>query len=272
MHVLGSAIKAVNFFSVGRRRTIDPYNRNEPVLVRESESEDEDIQGSDENNEMVGNKDCRAKLDFQKTFVGASDNEDIITDDEDEAPDQDDKEDSVPDELDVHLGKDFLSDSRFEKINNWVQGSPFRDRLSDYSSRIQKSPTSLLEDSDEEVESLLKSDPEDGDIVPSWAAPLPQSSSKDKSSTFQEERSSRDLLPEHSKVSSKDTAGSMFKSSKGMISYTYQFSEDPSTTNISGERSSKGILSFPVESSQQQSGENTNISEQQTSKERGQSE
>ena len=54
LHVLGSAIKAVNFFSVGRRRTIDPYNRNEPVLVRESESEDEDIQGSDENNEMVG--------------------------------------------------------------------------------------------------------------------------------------------------------------------------------------------------------------------------
>merc|ERR1712133_318634 len=113
----GSAIKAANFFSVGRRRTIDPYNRAGAVLVRESESEDDDVPGSDEDGDKVDNPDCRAKLDFQKTFVGASDNEDIMTEDEDDVPDQEDDEDYVPDDEDVQLGKDFLSDSRFEKIN-----------------------------------------------------------------------------------------------------------------------------------------------------------
>ena len=55
---------------------------------------------------------------------------------------------------------------------------------------MKKSPPAATI-SDEEAESLLKSDPEDGDPVPSWAAPLPLSSSR---STCLGERSSKDMM------------------------------------------------------------------------------
>ena len=145
--------------------------------------------GSDSDSEGCGEDGDKSDQKFvaQKTFVEDSDNDikdDMITEDED---------DDIP--L-VQLGKEYLSDSKFEKINSWVQGSPFSKRLSDYSSRVQKSPNQTGNDSIEVVESLLLSDPEDGDIVPSWAAPLPPSSSgnKSKSTTFQDERSSKALL------------------------------------------------------------------------------
>ena len=128
--------------------------------------------GSDSDSEGCGEDGDKSDQKFvaQKTFVEDSDNDikdDMITEDED---------DDIP--L-VQLGKEYLSDSKFEKINSWVQGSPFSKRLSDYSSRVQKSPNQTGNDSIEVVESLLLSDPEDGDIVPSWAAPLPPSSSKE---------------------------------------------------------------------------------------------
>ena len=63
------------------------------------------------------------------------------------------------------------------------------------------------------------------------------------------------------------TNDSMFKSSKGMISHTYEFSKDSNRTMVSGDRSSKEILSFPNESRPQHSGDFTNISREQTSKE-----
>ena len=146
------------------------------ILAGGSDSDDGAIAASDDDG---GAAQSRPKPDFQKTIIEDSDNNDLITEDED---------DDIP--L-VQLGTDYLSDSKFEKINSWIQDSPFSKRLSDYSSRVKKSPTEAA-NSDEEVESLLKSDPEDGSPVPAWAAPLPPLSTS--RSTFVGERSSKDML------------------------------------------------------------------------------
>ena len=111
----GSAIKAANFFSVGRRRTLDPIpRRGVAVLVKESDDDEGDESPDDE-----VKKNCRGKLEFHKTFVADSDDDadnednvhanDLMTDDED---------DDVP--L-VQVGKEYLSDSKFEKIKNLKQ-------------------------------------------------------------------------------------------------------------------------------------------------------
>ena len=180
---VGSAIKAANFFSVGKRKSVGiNHLRTGNILAGGSDSDSEGAIGaSDEDG--AAKESSRPKPDFQKTIVEDSDN-DLITEDED---------DDIP--L-VQLGTEYLSDSKFEKINSWIQDSPFSKRLSDYSSRVKKSPTNA-DNSVEEVESLLKSDPEDGDPVPSWAAPLPSLSTS--RSTFVGERSSKAMLTSLSK-------------------------------------------------------------------------
>ena len=162
------------------------------ILAGGSDSDDGVIESDDEE-DHPSSRVNRPKPDFQKTIVENSDN-DLITEDED---------DDIP--L-VQLGKDFLSDSKFDKINSWIQDSPFRKRLSDYSSRIQKSPTHVNV-SDEEADSLLKSDPEDGSPVPSWAAPLPLSATKASTTgtTYTGERSSKGMLSSLARGGETDT-------------------------------------------------------------------
>ena len=163
------------------------HPRTGNILAGGSDSDsDGAIEASDDDGAAKASS--RPKPDFQKTIVEDSDNE-LITEDED---------DDIP--L-VQLGTEYLSDSKFEKINSWIQDSPFSKRLSDYSARVKKSPTNA-NNSVEEVESLLKSDPEDGDPVPSWAAPLPSLSTS--RSTFVGERSSKAMLTSLSKDDRED--------------------------------------------------------------------
>ena len=232
----GSAIKAANFFSVGRRRTLDPIpRRGAAVLVKESDDDEDDESPDDE-----VKRNCKGKLEFHKTFVADSDDDadnednvhanDLMTDDED---------DDVP--L-VQVGKEYLSDSKFEKINSWVQNSPFKERLSDYSSRVRRSPKSN-DASHEDVESLLKSDPEDGDIVPSWAAPLPPTSGNKTSTTFQDEGSSKAMFSHKD-----DDESDVTKSLKASTARTDEGSSKAMMTKVSESEdqhqgSSKELLS-----------------------------
>ena len=200
------------------------------------------------------NFDHRAKLDFHKTYVEASDSDNNITED----ADHDNLDSSLDDDVPlVQLGTDFLSDSKLEKISSWVRDSPFRERLSDYSSRIQASPLNSSSESNQEIESLLKSDPEDGEIVPSWKAPLPlqdsfrrnlsqddrsskamlTNNSTKTTSTFVPERSSKELISGSSTTSGTNIHSKLHEdSSKALISNK---SSSSSGTEVEDERSSK---------------------------------
>jgi len=166
-----TTVKAATFFSVEKRRTL--VQGQNAILAGGSDSD-----SSPEKKIQPARLDFTGKM--ERTVVVPSDEE--LTEDEDipVANGVDvgrprlasDSDDDVP--L-VQLGRDFLSDTQFGKIVDWVQHSPFSSKL-----ELSRTVSPGYGDgdcptvSDEEVDSLLKSSPEDGQVRPSWAAPLPE--------------------------------------------------------------------------------------------------
>jgi len=163
----GSIVKAAAFFSVEKRLAGAGAGLlgGQNVLVGGSDSDDSPQQA------MVP-----ARLQFtgqlERTVVASSD--DQVTEDDTPAVRGggvvSDSDDDVP--L-VQLGRDFLSDTQFGKIVNWVQHSPFTSKLEKSVSKASPDTSNSHRESDDSVSSLLRSDPEEGDVRPSWAAPLP---------------------------------------------------------------------------------------------------
>ena len=170
----GSTIKAAAFFSFTKRLQGDGVTgqmRENAVLAGGSDSDDSPRQ------QMVP-----ARLKFtgklERTRVASSD--DQVTEDEGVLGGGGDSNSCLVSDSDddvplVQLGRDFLSDTQFGKIVNWVQHSPFSSKLELSKASNDTSSSISQPNSDQEIESLLKSDPEDGDVRPSWAAPLPRS-------------------------------------------------------------------------------------------------
>ena len=195
--------------------------------------------GSDTSDEEETNAGGQPAPAHQATFVAASDDED----------DEDD-EDDIP--L-VDLGRKYLSDSKFGKVASWVTVSPFGKKPRDLSQ-----PPQPQQSDDEEIESLLQSDPEDGEVRPSWAAPLPVSQNKShqqsarsskaplstassKTSTYVGDRSSKAFLSTNDTSSSKTSTYVGDRSSKAFLSSNGTSSHKTST--YLGDRSSKALLS-----------------------------
>ena len=208
---LGSTVRAAAFFSVGKRKSL---SRAAPrrILAAGSDSSDdcEEIKRGGSRNPA--------------TFVTPSD---------------EDPDDDVP--L-VHLGRQFLSDSKFGKVSSWLTKSPFDKKPGTEGSGV---PRRTVDSSDEEVESLLKSDPEDGDVRPSWAAPLPPMSAKKKMSHSAGTRSSDERSRKIQSNSTSTFVGD--RSSKAPLSL--EGSSSVKTSTYVGDRSSKAPLSLEGSSS-----------------------
>ena len=227
---LGStALRPATFFSVGKRKSLFKLNPRRVLAAGSDSSEEEEEETHD-----VGGQPGQSA--HQATFVAASDEED--------------EDDDIP--L-VDLGRKYLSDSKFGNVASWVTVSPFGKKPKDLSQ-----PSQTRESDDEEIESLLKSDPEDGDVRPSWAAPLPVSQNKSlqqsvrsskaplttsstKTSTYVGDRSSKAFLSSNDASSTKTSTFVGDRSSKAFLS-SNETSSNKTSTYV-GDRSSKAPLS-----------------------------
>ena len=219
-----SAVRPATFFSVGKRKSLFKINPRRVLAA-----------GSDSSDEEEETKNAGDRPPHQATFVAASDEED--------------EDEDVP--L-VDLGRKYLSDSKFGTVASWVNVSPFGKKPRDVSQRSQSGQSD-----DEEIGSLPKSDPEDGDLRPRWAAPPPVSQNKfnqqssrsskaplstsgSKTSTYVGDRSSKAFL---TTSSSKTSTFVGDRSSKALLSTKDTSSCKTSTSTYIGDRSSKAPLS-----------------------------
>ena len=210
----GSTVKAATFFSVGKKKV---SSRAEPRRILAAGS---DTSGEDSDRVQQGR---------QATLVTASD---------------EDSDDDVP--L-VSLGRQFLSESKFGKVATWVTKSPFEKKPRDEAVRTHKRRS---DSSGEEPESLLQSDPEDGEVRPSWAAPLPPRPSKPSRNSHRDkpQGSGRSSGVQTDETSSNKTSSYLGdRSSKAPLSTEYSSSNKTSIYN--GDRSSKAPLSTEYSSS-----------------------